>query len=89
MAWAAAPGGRPGDVIHNAYGSACYRRSRRPLRRGAAGATVVPMSGGSTERQIALINDFRRARAVRNAVLRTAIAEAGGKGGRGSAQIQA
>ena len=56
----ACAGARPGDLIHNAYGyglftgglGAHYGAER--LR-----ATVVPMSGGSTERQIALIRDFR------------------------------
>ena len=56
----ACAGARPGDLVHNAYGyglftgglGAHYGAER--LR-----ATVVPMSGGSTERQIALIRDFR------------------------------
>jgi phenylacetate-CoA ligase len=56
----ACAGARPGDLVHNAYGyglftgglGAHYGAER--LR-----ATVVPMSGGSTERQVALIMDFR------------------------------
>ncbi len=55
----ACAGARRGDVVHNAYGyglftgglGAHYGSER-------LGATVVPMSGGSTERQIALILDF-------------------------------
>ena len=55
----ASAGARRGDVVHNAYGyglitgglGAHYGAER-------LGATVVPMSGGSTERQVALIVDF-------------------------------
>ena len=36
-----------------------HRRPWRALRRGALGCTVVPVSGGMTERQVQLINDFR------------------------------
>ncbi len=35
-----------------------HRRARRALRRGAARRTVVPVSGGMTERQVQLIRDF-------------------------------
>jgi phenylacetate-CoA ligase len=52
-------GGRPGDIVHVAYGyglfigglGAHYGAER-------LGATVVPVSGGMTERQVQLIRDF-------------------------------
>ena len=55
----AAAGGRPGDVVHNAYGYGLFTGGLG-AHYGAErlGAVVVPMSGSSTERQIALIVDF-------------------------------
>jgi phenylacetate-CoA ligase len=55
----AAAGARRGDVVHNAYGYGLFTGGLG-AHYGAErlGATVVPMSGGSTERQIALIVDF-------------------------------
>jgi phenylacetate-CoA ligase len=55
----AAAGGRPGDVVHNAYGYGLFTGGLG-AHYGAErlGAVVVPMSGGSTERQFALIVDF-------------------------------
>ena len=55
----ACAGGRPGDVIHNAYGYGLFTGGLG-AHYGAErlGAIVVPMSGGSTERQVALIVDF-------------------------------
>jgi phenylacetate-CoA ligase len=55
----ACAGARPGDVIHNAYGYGLFTGGLG-AHYGAErlGATVVPMSGGSTERQIVLIMDF-------------------------------
>ena len=53
-------GARPGDVIHNAYGYGlftCWLGAHYGAER--LGAVVVPASGGSTERQISLINDFK------------------------------
>ena len=52
-------GARPGDLVHNAYGYGLFTGGLG-AHYGAErlGATVVPMSGGSTERQIALIMDF-------------------------------
>lgn len=53
-------GVRPGDIVHNAYGYGLFT--------GGLGAhygieklsaTVIPMSGGQTEKQIQLIQDFR------------------------------
>ncbi|HEY6967057.1 MAG TPA: phenylacetate--CoA ligase [Burkholderiales bacterium] len=55
----ACAGARPGDLVHNAYGYGLFTGGLG-AHYGAErlGATVVPMSGGSTERQIVLINDF-------------------------------
>ncbi|MGB5082081.1 MAG: phenylacetate--CoA ligase [Burkholderiales bacterium] len=55
----ACAGARPGDVIHNAYGYGLFTGGLG-AHYGAErlGATVVPMSGGNTERQIVLIQDF-------------------------------
>jgi phenylacetate-CoA ligase len=55
----ACAGARPGDVVHNAYGYGLFTGGLG-AHYGAErlGATVVPMSGGSTERQIVLIKDF-------------------------------
>jgi phenylacetate-CoA ligase len=52
-------GARPGDVVHNAYGYGLFTGGLG-AHYGAErlGATVVPMSGGATERQIVLIMDF-------------------------------
>jgi phenylacetate-CoA ligase len=52
-------GARPGDLVHNAYGYGLFTGGLG-AHYGAErlGATVVPMSGGSTERQIVLIKDF-------------------------------
>jgi phenylacetate-CoA ligase len=36
-----------------------HRRAWRTLRGGALGCTVIPMSGGMTERQVQLIQDFK------------------------------
>ncbi|WP_411840307.1 phenylacetate--CoA ligase PaaK [Paracoccus sp. ME4] len=55
-----AAGGRPGDMLHNAYGYGLFTGGIG-AHYGAErlGCTVVPMSGGMTERQVTLINDFR------------------------------
>jgi phenylacetate-CoA ligase len=55
----ASAGVRRGDVVHNAYGYGLFTGGLG-AHYGAErlGATVVPMSGGSTERQVALIVDF-------------------------------
>jgi len=52
-------GVRRGDVVHNAYGYGLFTGGLG-AHYGAErlGATVVPMSGGATERQVALIVDF-------------------------------
>jgi len=55
----ACAGARPGDVIHNAYGYGLFTGGLGAHYGGERlGATVVPMSGGATERQIVLIQDF-------------------------------
>jgi phenylacetate-CoA ligase len=55
-----AAGGRPGDIVHVAYGYGLFTGGLG-AHYGAErlGCTVVPMSGGQTERQIRLILDFR------------------------------
>jgi phenylacetate-CoA ligase len=52
-------GARPGDVIHNAFGYGLFTGGLG-AHYGAErlGCVVVPMSGGSTEKQITLILDF-------------------------------
>jgi phenylacetate-CoA ligase len=54
-----AAGARRGDVIHNAYGYGLFTGGLG-AHAGAErlGGVVVPVSGGSTERQVALIVDF-------------------------------
>ena len=54
-----AAGGRPGDVLHNAYGYGLFTGGLG-AHYGAEklGCTVVPVSGGMTERQVRLIADF-------------------------------
>ncbi len=55
-----AAGGRPGDIVHVAYGYGLFTGGLG-AHYGAErlGCTVVPMSGGQTEKQIQLILDFR------------------------------
>lgn len=55
-----ASGGRPGDIIHVAYGYGLFTGGLG-AHYGAerAGCTVIPMSGGQTEKQVQLIQDFR------------------------------
>lgn len=56
----AAAGGRPGDVLHVVYGYGLFTGGLG-AHYGAErlGCTVVPVSGGMTERQVQLIQDFR------------------------------
>jgi phenylacetate-CoA ligase len=52
-------GARRGDVVHNAYGYGLFTGGLGAHFGGERlGATVVPMSGGSTEKQVQLIQDF-------------------------------
>jgi phenylacetate-CoA ligase len=55
-----AAGGRPGDIVHVAYGYGLFTGGLG-AHYGAerAGCTVVPMSGGQTERQVQMICDFK------------------------------
>jgi len=55
-----AAGGRPGMILHNAYGYGLFTGGLG-LHDGAQrlGCAVVPVSGGMTERQVQLIADFR------------------------------
>ncbi len=52
-------GARRGDIVHNAYGYGLFTGGLG-MHAGAErlGAVVVPVSGGATERQVALIMDF-------------------------------
>lgn len=52
-------GGRPGEVLHNAYGYGLFTGGLG-LHYGSEhlGMSTVPISGGNTERQITLIEDF-------------------------------
>jgi phenylacetate-CoA ligase len=52
-------GTRPGDIVHNAYGYGLFTGGLG-AHYGAErlGCTVVPMSGGGTERQVTLLRDF-------------------------------
>ncbi|WP_037312667.1 phenylacetate--CoA ligase PaaK [Ruegeria halocynthiae] len=55
-----AAGLRKGDIIHNAYGYGLFTGglgAHYGIER--LGATVVPMGGGQTEKQVNLITDFR------------------------------
>jgi hypothetical protein len=55
-----AAGGRPGDIVHVAYGYGLFTGGLG-AHYGAEklGCTVIPMSGGQTEKQVQLIEDFR------------------------------
>jgi phenylacetate-CoA ligase len=55
-----AGGGRPGDIVHVAYGYGLFTGGLG-AHYGAErlGCTVIPVSGGQTQRQVQLIQDFR------------------------------
>jgi len=55
-----AAGGRAGDLVHIAYGYGLFTGGLG-AHYGAerAGCTVIPMSGGQTEKQVQLIHDFK------------------------------
>lgn len=53
-------GVKPGDIVHNAYGYGLFTGglgAHYGIER--LGATVVPMSGGQTAKQVGLIQDFQ------------------------------
>lgn len=55
-----ASGLRKGDMVHNAYGYGLFTGglgAHYGIER--LGATVIPMSGGQTEKQVGLITDFK------------------------------
>ncbi|MGX9221295.1 phenylacetate--CoA ligase PaaK [Massilia varians] len=55
-----AAGGRPGDMVHISYGYGLFTGGLG-AHYGAEklGCTVIPMSGGQTEKQVQLIQDFK------------------------------
>ena len=55
-----ASGGRPGDLVHVSYGYGLFTGGLG-AHYGAErlGCTVIPMSGGQTEKQVQLITDFK------------------------------
>ena len=55
-----AAGGRPGDIVHVAYGYGLFTGGLG-AHSGAErlGCTVIPMSGGQTERQVQMIQDLK------------------------------
>ncbi len=55
-----AAGGKPGDTVHVAYGYGLFTGGLG-AHYGAErlGCTVIPMSGGQTEKQVQIIRDFR------------------------------
>lgn len=52
-------GGRPGQMLHNAYGYGLFTGGLGVHGAERHGFTVVPISGGQTERQVQLIQDFQ------------------------------
>ena len=55
-----ASGTKPGDIVHNAYGYGLFTGglgAHFGIER--LGATVIPVSGGQTARQVTLIQDFK------------------------------
>jgi phenylacetate-CoA ligase len=53
-------GGRPGDIVHVAYGYGLFTGGLGAhYGAEALGCTVIPMSGGMTERQVQFIRDLR------------------------------
>ncbi|MFO7857045.1 MAG: phenylacetate--CoA ligase PaaK [Paracoccaceae bacterium] len=55
-----ASGTRPGDLVHIAYGYGLFTGGLGAHQGAEAlGCTVVPVSGGMTQRQVTLIEDFR------------------------------
>ncbi len=52
-------GGKPGQMLHNAYGYGLFTGGLGVHGAERHGFTVVPISGGQTERQVQLIQDFK------------------------------
>lgn len=53
-------GGKPGDILQNAYGYGLFTGGLGLHYGGEElGVTVIPISGGNTERQINIIQDFK------------------------------
>lgn len=53
-------GGKPGEILHNAYGYGLFTGGLGLHYGGERlGMVTVPVSGGNTERQISLIEDFK------------------------------
>jgi len=53
-------GGKPGEILHNAYGYGLFTGGLGLHYGGEKlGMVTVPISGGNTERQISLIEDFK------------------------------
>lgn len=52
-------GGRPGQMLHNAYGYGLFTGGLGVHGAERHGFTVVPISGGQTPRQVQLIQDFK------------------------------
>jgi phenylacetate-CoA ligase len=55
----ACAGARPGDIVHNGYGYGLFTGGLG-IHYGAErlGCTIIPVSGGMTERQVTLMQDF-------------------------------
>jgi len=54
----AAIGVRRGDVLHNAYGYGLFTGGLGLHNAQAMGVTVIPVSGGNTDRQLMILRDF-------------------------------
>ncbi len=55
----ACAGGQPGDMLHNAYGYGLFTGGLGAHYGGERlGCTVTPMSGGNTEKQVVVMQDF-------------------------------
>ncbi|MCD1286216.1 MULTISPECIES: phenylacetate--CoA ligase PaaK [unclassified Brevibacterium] len=52
-------GGKPGQMMHNAYGYGLFTGGLGVHGAERHGFTVVPISGGQTQRQVQLIQDFK------------------------------
>ncbi len=56
----ACAGGLPGDTLHNAYGYGLFTGGLGAHYGGERlGCSVIPMSGGNTEKQVVVLDDFK------------------------------